>query len=89
MQRLEHVDELVAEPVLERDPVAVDHARHEEHLLVLDVDALDRADPLGEVEDLGLGERLGREPAAALLPDHRGLRHSSIVVQIENVGAKS
>ena len=43
---------------------------HEEHLLVLDVDALDGADSLGEVEDLGLGERLGREPAAALLPDH-------------------
>ena len=44
---------------------------HEQHLLVLDVHALDRADPLGEVEDLGLGERLRREPAAALLPDHR------------------
>ena len=70
MQRLEHADELVAEPVLERDAVAVDHARHEQHLLVLDVHALDRADPLGEVEHLGLGERLGREPAAALLPDH-------------------
>ena len=28
----------------------------EEHLLVLDVDALDRPDPLGEVEHLGLGE---------------------------------
>ena len=46
-------------------------ARHEQHLLVLDVHALDRADALREVEHLGLGERLGREPAAALLPDHR------------------
>ena len=58
MERLQDVDELVSEPVLERDAVAVDHARDEQHLLVLDVDALDRADPLGEVEDLGLGERL-------------------------------
>ena len=47
------------------------HARHEQDLLVLDVDALDGPDPLGEVEDLGLGERRGREPAAGLLPDHR------------------
>ncbi len=37
---------------------------------MLDVHALDRADPLREVEDLGLGERRGREPAAVLLPDH-------------------
>ncbi len=41
-----------------------------EHLLVLDVDALDRPDPLREVEDLGLGERRGREPATVALPDH-------------------
>ena len=40
-------------------------------LLVLDVDALDRADALGEVEHLGLAERLGGEPAAVLLPDDR------------------
>ena len=42
----------------------------EQHLLVLDVDALDRADPLGEVEGLGLGERLCRVPAPLALPDH-------------------
>jgi hypothetical protein len=36
---------------------------------VLDVDALEWADPLGEVEDLGLAERLGRVPAAITLPD--------------------
>ena len=38
---------------------------------MLDVDALDRADPLGEVEHLGLGERRRGEPAAIPLPDHR------------------
>ena len=70
-KRLQHLDELVAEPVLEGDALAVDPARHEQHLLVLDVHALDRADPLREVEDLGLGERRRREPAAIALPDHR------------------
>ena len=39
VQRLEHLDELVAEPVLERHPPAVDPAWHEEDLLVLDVHA--------------------------------------------------
>ena len=58
------------EAVLERHTLAVDPARHEQDLLVLDVDALDRADALGEVEHLGLRERLGREPAALALPDH-------------------
>ena len=38
---------------------------------MLDVDALDRADALGEVEDLGLRERLRREEAAVPLPDQR------------------
>ncbi len=71
MERLQHLDELVAEPVLERHPPAVDPARDEQHLLVLDVHALDRADPLREVEHLRLGERRGREPAAVPLPDHR------------------
>src|SRR4029453_8633894 len=70
VQGLEHLDELAAEPVLERDALALDPARHEEHLLVLDVHAFDRPDALWEVEDLRLGERLGREPAALLLPDH-------------------
>jgi hypothetical protein len=38
---------------------------------VLDVDALDLADPLRKVEELGLRERGGREPAAVALPDER------------------
>ena len=38
---------------------------------MLDVHALHRADPLREVEHLGLGERLGRVPATIALPDHR------------------
>jgi hypothetical protein len=57
-------------PYLERDASAVDPARHQEHLFVLDVDALDRADPGGEVERLRLGERRRRVPAAAGFPDH-------------------
>ncbi len=71
MQRLQHVDELLAEPVLEVDAAAVDPARDQQHLLVLDVHALHRADPLREVEHLGLGERLGRVPATIAFPDHR------------------
>jgi hypothetical protein len=45
--------------------------------------------PSGNVEGLRLAERLGGEPAALLLPHHGGFRHSSMVVQIENDGAKS
>jgi hypothetical protein len=67
----------IAQAVLERHPVGVDPPRHEEHLLVLDVHALDRADAVGEVEDLRLGEgRQGEEPPLQLtpgplaLPDH-------------------
>ena len=89
MQRLQHPDELLAQAVLERDPLGVDPARDEEDLLVLDVDALDGADAGREVEDLELAEGLGGEPAPVLLPDDGGLRHSSMVVQMENVGAKS
>ncbi len=85
---LEDVDELVAEAVLEGRPLAVDPARHQEHLLVLDVDALDRPDALGEVEDLRLAERRGGEPATPSSQITGGLRHSSIVVHIENDGAK-
>ena len=58
-------------PYLNVTRSTVDPARDEEHLLVLDVDALDRPDALGEVEHLGLGERRRREPAAVLLPDDR------------------
>ena len=42
MQRPQHADELVAEAVLERHAPAVDPARDEHDLLVLDVHALDR-----------------------------------------------
>ncbi len=70
VQGLEHLDELVAEPVLERDAPAIDPARHEQHLLVLDVHALDLADALGEREHLRLAERGGGEPPTVLLPDH-------------------
>ncbi len=61
----------VAEPVLEGHAAAVDRARHEHDLLVLDVDALDHADPLRELEQLGLRERLGGVEAALALPDQR------------------
>ena len=71
MQCLQHRDELVTEPVLEGDALGVQPTRHQQHLLVLDVDALDRADPLREVEGFGLRERGGGEPTPLLLPDHR------------------
>src|SRR5436190_4954810 len=71
MQRTQHVDELVAEAVLERHAAAIHFARDEHHLLVLDVDAFDRADSLRKVEDLGLRERLRRIKAAVALPDQR------------------
>ena len=70
-ERPEHADELLAEAVLERHALAVDPARHQHDLLVLDVDALDRADAGRELEQLGLGERRGRVPAALALPDQR------------------
>jgi hypothetical protein len=71
VQRFQGLDEVVTEPVLERDPPGVHPARDQQNLLVLDVDALDRADALGEVEDLGLAEGCRGEPAPALLPDDR------------------
>ena len=67
----EDADELGTEPVLEGDAAAVDLPRHEHDLLVLDVDALDHADPLRELEELRLGEGLGGVEAALLLPDER------------------
>ena len=48
---------------------AVELARDEDDLLVLDVDALDRPDSGREIEHLGLGERLRRVEAAVALPD--------------------
>ena len=71
MQGLEHLDELIAQAILERHALAVDPARHEQDFLVLDVDALDRPDAVGEFEDLSAREGRGREPAAVLLPDDR------------------
>src|SRR5471030_1007405 len=71
MQRPEHPDEVTAEAVLEGHAPGVDPARHEQDILVLDVDALDLADALREVEDLRLAERRSGEPAHAFLPDHR------------------
>ena len=43
----------------------------EQHLLVLDVDALDRPDALREVEDLRLAERRRSCTSRGPLPDHR------------------
>ena len=47
------------------------HRGHEQHLFVLDVDTFDRADAVGELEDLWLAERRRGEPAPVLLVDHR------------------
>jgi len=51
---LSTLDELIAQPVLEGDPFALDPAGNEQHLLVLHVHALHRADPFGKLEHLGL-----------------------------------
>ena len=58
-------------PYLNVTRLGVHPARHEQHLLVLHVDALDRADPGREGEDLRLAERLGGVPAPVPLPDDR------------------
>ena len=50
VERSQDLDELIAEAVLEGHALAVDPPRYEHDLLVLDVHALDRADPLGELE---------------------------------------
>ena len=71
MQCLEHLDELLAEPVLEGDSLALHPTRDQHDLLVLHVHAFDRPDALGELEDLGLREGLGRVEAASALP-HQG-----------------
>ena len=69
VQRLQHLDELAAEAVLERDALALHPARDQHDLLVLHVDAFDRTDALRELEHLGLRERRGRVEAALALPD--------------------
>ena len=46
--QLEHLDELLAEAVLEGDPLGVDPPRDQQHLLVFHVDALHRPDALRE-----------------------------------------
>jgi hypothetical protein len=74
VQRLQHADELLAEAVLEGDPLGLDPPRDQQHLLVLHVHALHRADPGREVEHLRLAERRSGVPAAADLPDHRGVQ---------------
>ena len=71
LQRLEHVDELVAEAVLERHPLDVDPARDQDHLFVLDVDALAAAPmPSGNVKISGSLNGARRVPAALTLVDH-------------------
>ena len=70
VQGTEDVDELVTKPVLERHALGVNPARDQQHLFVLDVDALDFADALGEVENLWLRKRWSRKPALVLLEDH-------------------
>jgi hypothetical protein len=71
VQRLEHVDELRAEAVLEGGAFAFDPAWHQQHFFVLDVDTLDGSDAVGKVENLWLREWFGGEPTAVGLPDHR------------------
>ncbi|MDH6469332.1 hypothetical protein M2303_002874 [Micromonospora sp. H404/HB375] len=56
---------------------------------MLDVDALDRADPAGKSKTSGsLNGSVVNQPRPASQITG-GLRHSSMVVQMENDGAKS
>jgi hypothetical protein len=69
MKRFEDLDELCAEPVLERHPSHIDPARDEDDFLVLYVDGLYVANAFREGEDLGFRKRLCRVPAALALVD--------------------
>jgi hypothetical protein len=89
VQELQDLDEVGAEAVLERDPAAVDPARDEDDLLVLDVTHSSGPIPSGKSKTSG-----SENGSVVYQPRPRsqtsgGFRHSSIVVQIENVGAKS
>ena len=68
VERLEDLNEFVAEAVLEGNPAGIDPPWDEEDLLVFHVHAFDRPDAGGEDERLGLAERLGREPPTRFLP---------------------
>jgi hypothetical protein len=52
VQRRQHVEELIAEAVFERDSVDVE-PRHQQHFFVLDVDAFQLPDPLGKMNCSG------------------------------------
>ena len=71
VQRLQDVDELLPQSVLEGHAVDIDPARDEQHLFVFDVHALHGTDSLGKVEGFRLAEGCGGEPAAVLLVDDR------------------
>ena len=71
VQRLQHVDELVAEPVLERHPPASIHRGISSTSSCSTFTHSTGPMPSGNVEHLRLAERLGGEPAAVPLPDHR------------------
>src|SRR5215813_4866782 len=74
VQRLQHVDELLAEAVLECHPPGADPTGDQKDFLVLDVDALHRPDSDGEIEDFRLAKRGRRVPAAVRLPDDRRIQ---------------
>src|SRR4051812_18362568 len=84
VQRLEDRDELVAEPVLEGDAVAVDPARYESTSSCSTFTHSTGPMPPGKTNVSG-----SENGAVVYQPRSRsqitgGLRHSSIVVQIEN-----
>ena len=63
--------------------------RHEHHLLVLDVHALTGPIPSGNSNVSGSENGAVVKKPRSRSQTSGGLRHSSIVVQIEKVGAKS
>src|SRR5205085_1296024 len=74
---------LLEKNILEAHAPAVDPPRHQQHLFLLDMHALDGTAAFGEHELLWLGERRQRAAAAAARPDPRRV-HSLV----DRVGAR-
>ncbi len=70
VQHLEDLDELVAEPVLERDPPASTHRGTRSTSSCSTFTHSTGSDAVGEDEGLGLAERRRGEPAPVALVDH-------------------
>ena len=71
MNRLENVNELLTQAVLEGDLFRINLAGDEEHFLVFHIHALDWANALWEIESFGFTEWFRGVPANTILPNNR------------------